>query len=203
MKQHSGQGLTNKTRKKIENKKIAGHFIILRYFVFVLSLFIVLFGPYILMSNTENYYYFSSSSSEMREVTGFLFSDYELSSFSALEASHMQDVKNLVLFSKWFFVFSLSFLFGYFSYYNDKFLLKKIGKFGLVLQGVLLVLILVSFRFVFTWFHKIFFPMGNWQFESSSLLIQLFPERFFLVSAIFGSLISFFVFLFCYYKGRS
>jgi len=36
-----------------------------------------------------------------------------------------------------------------------------------------------SFDFLFTTFHVIFFPQGNWMFDPSSLLITMFPQTFF------------------------
>jgi uncharacterized membrane protein len=35
------------------------------------------------------------------------------------------------------------------------------------------------FNTIFTTFHFIFFPQGNWLFDGSSLLITLFPTQFF------------------------
>ncbi|MBI2572647.1 DUF1461 domain-containing protein [Candidatus Woesearchaeota archaeon] len=37
----------------------------------------------------------------------------------------------------------------------------------------------ISFNYLFTIFHQIFFPQGNWQFDADSLLIQTFPIEFF------------------------
>lgn len=37
----------------------------------------------------------------------------------------------------------------------------------------------VNFNFLFTEFHKLFFPQGGWIFPESSLLIQIFPQKFF------------------------
>lgn len=189
--------------KKIENKKVQVIFIILRSIVFLCLFFLILFGPFILMGHTEQVYFFSSDSYEMVEVVNFLFYDEALSSFTYNEASHMQDVKSLLELGKWLFLASLVVVFLYFYNFKDETLLKKVGIVGVGFQLVLILLILISFNFVFTWFHKIFFPMGNWSFPMNSLLIQIFPLEFFYLAAVIGSLISFFVFLFCYYKGRS
>lgn len=55
----------------------------------------------------------------------------------------------------------------------------------------LLLLLLVAalfFPLVFTLFHEVFFPQGNWQFPADSLLIQTFPGDFFVMigTIIFG-----------------
>ncbi|MCL2818774.1 MAG: TIGR01906 family membrane protein [Actinomycetia bacterium] len=44
--------------------------------------------------------------------------------------------------------------------------------------------ILATFDSLFTSFHKLFFPQGNWQFASDSFLIQIFPEQFWMMCAI-------------------
>ena len=46
----------------------------------------------------------------------------------------------------------------------------------LVLAGALVAL--VDFESFFTWFHSLFFRAGTWTFPADSLLIRLFPERF-------------------------
>jgi integral membrane protein (TIGR01906 family) len=40
-----------------------------------------------------------------------------------------------------------------------------------------------SFDWLFTTFHSLFFEAGSWTFPSDSLLIQLFPEAFWVVAA--------------------
>ena len=55
----------------------------------------------------------------------------------------------------------------------------KLGAF--LVAAVLLVLAawaLVDFNGLFTWMHQMLFAQGNWTFNASSLLIQLFPEAF-------------------------
>ena len=62
-----------------------------------------------------------------------------------------------------------------------------------------LVLSIISFNFMFTLFHNLFFPQGNWLFPANSLLIQTFPLGFFisisykifLLSLILGIIILF------------
>jgi integral membrane protein (TIGR01906 family) len=48
----------------------------------------------------------------------------------------------------------------------------------MILLGLLLFLVLLSFRFIFVAFHNIFFASGTWTFNYSDTLIRLFPERF-------------------------
>jgi integral membrane protein (TIGR01906 family) len=50
--------------------------------------------------------------------------------------------------------------------------------------GLLGVMGLVDFEGLFARFHGVFFESGTWTFSSDSLLIQLFPEPFWIVSAV-------------------
>ncbi|MBU1976285.1 MAG: DUF1461 domain-containing protein [Nanoarchaeota archaeon] len=52
----------------------------------------------------------------------------------------------------------------------------------LLVKGILFIS--GGFSVVFTGFHQIFFPMGNWQFPDNYLLIQLYPQGFFLDASI-------------------
>ena len=42
----------------------------------------------------------------------------------------------------------------------------------------LAVLAIIDFDGFFTVFHNVFFPQGNWMFSSTSLLITMYPEQF-------------------------
>ena len=55
----------------------------------------------------------------------------------------------------------------------------------LVLPVLVGFIVLVAFGPLFHLFHEILFPQGNWQFPSDSLLIQVFPQLFWVVSALF------------------
>jgi integral membrane protein (TIGR01906 family) len=58
------------------------------------------------------------------------------------------------------------------------------GAVACLLLPLLLVLgTLVDFESLFTAFHGFFFAAGTWQFPPDSLLIQLFPERFWMIAA--------------------
>ena len=56
---------------------------------------------------------------------------------------------------------------------------------GLVLIVLPLLLSLVPWEALFSSFHALFFPQGNWQFPPDSLLIQTYPEGFFVMFAVF------------------
>lgn len=67
-----------------------------------------------------------------------------------------------------------------------------------ILIGVLAILALLPFDSIFTKFHQIFFPQGNWQFAANSTLIQYYPFTFFYNYAMFIAAYSLLVsFVFC------
>jgi len=59
---------------------------------------------------------------------------------------------------------------------------------GIVLAGGLAAL--GDFESFFVWFHSIFFRAGTWTFPADSLLIRLFPERFWEASGAVWAVLS-------------
>jgi integral membrane protein (TIGR01906 family) len=59
------------------------------------------------------------------------------------------------------------------------------GGIGLAI-GILIVgpIAFLAFDAAFTLFHEIFFPGGNWSFPADSLLIRIYPEAFFEMTAL-------------------
>lgn len=96
--------------------------------------------------------------------------------------SHMMDVKKVFFYADVILYISLLIATGMFTYYKRRKIefLKYGGWTTIVGLGSLLLFALLGFNTLFTWFHKIFFPQGNWQFASDSLLIQTFPINFFI-----------------------
>lgn len=101
------------------------------------------------------------------------------------EISHLQDVQRLIKYANYYFIFLIIIeIFLLISIYQaDKkefyrpFLYGGLASFVFIFM--VLSFMLTDFGSVFTLFHLIFFPQGNWQFASGSLLINLFPESFF------------------------
>ncbi len=59
---------------------------------------------------------------------------------------------------------------------------------GLIL--LIITFVAINFSKLFTWFHKLFFESGTWQFFTSDTLIRLFPMRFWQDAFIFVGLLS-------------
>ncbi len=123
------------------------------------------------------------------------------------EQSHMNDVKKL---SQTFFSFHnfiliiFLFLLGIFIQQKKFSQLRHIFTSTFWVVNILILVCLVAVIFFwnafFTLFHQVFFPQGNWGFPEESLIIQLFPEQFWIASAITVLLLtwiqSFLLFLF-------
>ncbi len=107
-----------------------------------------------------------------------------LQNYTALELSHLEDVRAVMLWAD--YVFYASFLLGliWLAYGFKRKLLPKMLLYGgisiVMVIGLILLFSVISFNSSFTAFHKIFFPQGNWQFPADSLLIQTFPLDFFI-----------------------
>lgn len=105
--------------------------------------------------------------------------------FTKDEALHLIDVRNLVNNGNIFLlilILSGIILLSFLLFYSEN--KRKDLANASVLSGILILSFpaaLIFFRFndIFTKFHHIFFPQGNYIFDASSALIRLFPEQFF------------------------
>lgn len=105
--------------------------------------------------------------------------------YNARELQHMIDVKNVVKGALNVWYISLIALLGlgvwarlggwWRSYLAG---LGRGGWLTVILLGSILLLVLISFGFIFVAFHNVFFATGTWTFNFSDTLIRLFPERF-------------------------
>jgi integral membrane protein (TIGR01906 family) len=58
------------------------------------------------------------------------------------------------------------------------------GWLGLAIVALVGASVLVAWQWFFVSFHRLLFPPGTWQFDADSGLIRLFPERFWLDTAV-------------------
>jgi len=115
--------------------------------------------------------------------------DYDTGLFNQEGVDHLKDVKVLIqkldIYYYLLLIVSVLLVVGLFLLGKDDFLknLTRVLFFGglLTLFTVIVLLVLVKFNFsgVFTVFHQIFFPQGNWLFSSSANIIKLYPSGFF------------------------
>jgi len=127
--------------------------------------------------------YLTSETTEINEVK-------ELMVFTENERSHLQDVQHRIVFLKYLGILSIValiiiiFRIRYKSKQWNSFApaLKKIFFYSAISAFALIVLLFLlslSFPAFFEAFHKVLFPAGNYAFPSDSLLITMFPEKFF------------------------
>jgi integral membrane protein (TIGR01906 family) len=101
------------------------------------------------------------------------------------ELGHMVDVKNVVQVTLKLWYFSLAGLLvlggwawigGWWRTFRRG--LWRGGWLTIILVGLIIFLVLLSFGAFFVGFHEVFFDPGTWTFLFSDTLIRLFPERF-------------------------
>jgi len=117
------------------------------------------------------------------------FNQYKLADGSPIynerELSHMQDVKTLIqnAFLAWGIIGIALVLAGVISWQTKQLrpyftALSTGGWTTLVIIGLILVGVVISFNGLFTDFHRIFFTGDTWLFYYSDTLIRLFPMQF-------------------------
>ena len=149
----------------------------------VFSLFLVIF--LLLFSYTTTVYFIEKTSSQQQTID-YLYDRGELpSDYTASEKSHLEDVKDVMTYADYLFYISLAIITLLLTYFRkDKPELHRLLRIGSIsaiisLAGILL-LVLLFFHQLFTAFHLLFFPQGNWTFPYNSLLIRTFPLQFFM-----------------------
>ena len=117
--------------------------------------------------------------------------------FNERELSHMEDVKAVVTGMRVALAIGMLILLGisilaarghWQPLLNKAFNLGGWAVIGLI--AAILMFVALNFNSLFTWFHKIFFESGTWQFHPSDTLIRLFPMRFWQDAFIFVGLLS-------------
>ncbi|NQV91473.1 DUF1461 domain-containing protein [Candidatus Woesearchaeota archaeon] len=147
-------------------------------FSFIAIVFLVLFSFKIVL-------FLTPLSDNQQQTVDFLQGKDELKvPYEENAVSHMYDVKKVFFYADVMFYVSLLILTLFLTHYRKK--IKKISEFlnyggwtTIIGLGSLLMFALIGFNTLFTWFHRIFFPQGNWMFDAESLLIQTFPIEFF------------------------
>lgn len=117
------------------------------------------------------------------EVINFLKNKGSLdkSFFTENEISHMEDVRKIFNGLKKIYLLSLFItLFGITFLVYKKLSIRRAFIYSFILSILLIILFLLPFNFLFDNMHNLLFPQGNYSFDNSSNLIQLFPAGFFL-----------------------
>lgn len=103
--------------------------------------------------------------------------------YAEQELSHLRDVQKVMDKVDFVFYLLLIAVVSLFSFSwrakTSRAFLRWGGLTTLAVVGIVLLFLLLSFTSVFTLFHQLFFPQGNWLFPEESLLIRTFPQEFF------------------------
>lgn len=152
----------------------------------VLIFFCFLFLVFLLLFSYKAVLYFTDVTPTQKQVFNFLENKGELSEeYTKNEVSHLQDVKQVMKYADYALYALLLVITLTITYYkkDKQFVLKLFNYGGKVIVAAIILLgafSLFFFEVMFTLFHKIFFPQGNWIFVPDSLLIQTFPLEFFI-----------------------
>lgn len=101
----------------------------------------------------------------------------EFPEFNENENSHMEDVRAVISILSYVLLLGII---GMALLWNSRFLRKA----PLIAVILPLPFIIIPFDFVFDWFHKVFFPQGNWMFPAGSTITSFYTESFFLAYAL-------------------
>lgn len=133
------------------------------------------------------------NSRELLPSISVIRNDKEVKVFKAREVRHLYDVQGIFRVFSWarsisMFLLLLLFCLLVLGDRDRKRLIygysSTAGLFFLVTVGGLFLFVLFAFDLFFTEFHQLFFTPGTWIFGSGEILPQLFPERFWLESAL-------------------
>ncbi len=105
--------------------------------------------------------------------------------FSIHEKRHLLDVKRLFdrLYLLWLILLAVGSAGGVLLYVRFRSTFKRL-RYDLWIMGVgsalLLIMALIFFQESFEWLHQLLFPYQSWLFPPDSLLIEWFPEVYFI-----------------------
>lgn len=144
----------------------------------LLTLFIFKQNPSFLISNRKY-------QTQHTEIINYLLTGNDQKLSEAIpqdELRHIRDVRNIVakIPLSLFFLFVIA---GLLIKKYQNISINEVIKYSFILLFLLILVGVVAFMPLFILFHQIFFPQGNWAFSPESILIQLYPEQFWAVSA--------------------
>lgn len=166
--------------------------------IFLLIIFCFFIPLLLFISSYKTVLAFSSLTSAQQNTIDFLQGKEALKiTYTSREIAHLEDVRKVMKITNAVFYFSLlvcALILT--SYRKNKNQALKVLKYGSITTIIVLIFMilaaLLNFTTLFTIFHQIFFPQGNWLFPPNSLLIQTFPVTFF-----YSISITIFLFTFC------
>jgi len=144
----------------------------MKYLLLILiPIFIILLNLQLLVFN-DNFY-----DNEVHENLLNYFKGEELKfNYTEKELVHLEDVKKLInMLEVILYILIILILLIIFFSKENMFIIS-----GLITMGIILILFLFDFNFLFTKFHEILFTNNYWLLESGTLLIKTYPIEFFI-----------------------
>ncbi|MDO8511074.1 MAG: DUF1461 domain-containing protein [Nanoarchaeota archaeon] len=141
---------------------------------------------FLLLLSYKTVLVFTDLTPAQEKVFDFLEEQQELPpEYTESEISHLEDVKKVMKYADYVFFVLLLTVTVIISYHRKNTdlvvrLLKYGGKITVVVIAIFGILSVFFFDPVFTLFHSLFFPQGNWTFAPDSVIIQTFPLDFFM-----------------------
>jgi len=112
------------------------------------------------------------------QLIGYFLDKEEMpSAFVGKEASHMEDVKEVIKNIQ--VICWLLFVLGLYLLFTLKNPLDYVFRGALLALFILVILALIPFEVLFVTFHQLFFVLDTWTFPSGSFMITLYPRGFF------------------------
>ncbi len=148
-------------------------------------IFCLTFPLFLLLFSYQTTLYFADLSPQQENTINYLQAKESLAlNYTAKELSHLEDVQEVMGNMDYAFYILLLAVTLILTYYRkNKLQLGRLiflgGLTTVIFLSLVLLLSVLDFSFVFTIFHQLFFPQGNWIFSPDSLLIRTFPGEFF------------------------
>ncbi|PIN76196.1 hypothetical protein COV17_03120 [Candidatus Woesearchaeota archaeon CG10_big_fil_rev_8_21_14_0_10_36_11] len=155
-----------------------------------LIIFCIFLPIFITLFSFKTTLFFIDGTPQQENTIDFLTDNTELTQeYTDNELIHLRDVQRVMNYSTIWVYFSVLILTGIITLYRKETKqIQKLLKYGgittLAYIGTVSLVSILSFDTIFTLFHKIFFPQGNWQFPLDSILISTFPYNFFIFITI-------------------
>ena len=146
--------------------------ILFPFFCLLLSFFVLITDSsftYLLLDNPE-------SIQPTKQLLQYFIGQAEIPEvFDQVEKSHLADVKQIIQYS--FILLAIFTLILAICMKNNWRQIIRRGT--LLLFALVFFAAIIPFDRLFTWFHQILFPQGNWMFPATSTIITFYPLKFF------------------------
>lgn len=147
----------------------------------ILIIFCICLPLLLLLTSYKLVIFFTEYTSTQQQTLDFLTKDNNLTlNLTKAEYSHLEDVQEVMVNMDFLFYFLLFICVLIFTYYQKNDYLLVGGIVTITFLIFFSLISLLNFNLVFTIFHQLFFPQGNWIFAVDSFLIRTFPITFFI-----------------------